>query len=238
METCPEEGVVKEEKFPNTREPSHWQVCGEFWNLTEQHNREERKTHTHTEYTPNRNSQWRSSPEARVCHQPAWAEQGGMGCMLRVRTGPECPEDNLRELRWDSNPNCGIARKKEKKREKNFPMKSSNLRHSLAHSQNKGLSEYQRRASLLWTIPSPCQRQRGRWVTAWAGRQGAILAPEMSSFNILWSCYPSLPGILDGQHLPGVLQPEINSQRRHVAHLRGYHCYTHKKPRGCDQGGD
>ena len=26
------------------------------------------------------------------------AEQGGVGCMLRVRTGPECPEDNLREL--------------------------------------------------------------------------------------------------------------------------------------------
>ena len=26
------------------------------------------------------------------------AEQGGVGCMLRVRTGPEYPEDNLREL--------------------------------------------------------------------------------------------------------------------------------------------
>ena len=104
METCPGEGVVKEEKFPNTREPSHWQVCGEFWNLesniirrrgTHTHTH----THTHTEYAPNHNSWWRSSPEARVCHQPAWAEQGGMGCMFRVRTRPECPEDNLRELR-------------------------------------------------------------------------------------------------------------------------------------------
>ena len=36
-----QEGVIKEKKFPNTRKPSHWQVCGEFWNLRGQHNREE-----------------------------------------------------------------------------------------------------------------------------------------------------------------------------------------------------
>ena len=42
--------------------------------------------------------------------------------MLKVRTGPECPEDNLRELMWDSNPNCGIARERE-----NFPVKVSNM---------------------------------------------------------------------------------------------------------------
>ena len=29
--------------------------------------------------------------------------------LLRVRTGPECPEGNLRELTWDSKPDCGIA---------------------------------------------------------------------------------------------------------------------------------
>ena len=27
----------------------------------------------------------------------------------RVRTGPECPKGNLRELAWDSNPDCGTA---------------------------------------------------------------------------------------------------------------------------------
>ena len=43
METHPREGVVKEETFPNSRKPSHWQVCGEFWNLRGQHNREEKK---------------------------------------------------------------------------------------------------------------------------------------------------------------------------------------------------
>ena len=29
--------------------------------------------------------------------------------LLRVRTRPECPEDNLRELTCDSKPDCGIA---------------------------------------------------------------------------------------------------------------------------------
>ena len=29
--------------------------------------------------------------------------------LLRVRTRPECPEGNLRELTRDSNPDCGIA---------------------------------------------------------------------------------------------------------------------------------
>ena len=29
--------------------------------------------------------------------------------LLRVRTGPECPEGNLKELTWDSNPDGGIA---------------------------------------------------------------------------------------------------------------------------------
>ena len=43
METRPEEGVVKEEKFPNSREPSHRQICGEFWNLRGQHNWERKK---------------------------------------------------------------------------------------------------------------------------------------------------------------------------------------------------
>ena len=29
--------------------------------------------------------------------------------LLRVRTRPECPKGNLRELTWDSKPDCGIA---------------------------------------------------------------------------------------------------------------------------------
>ena len=93
-----------------------------------------------------------------------WEAQAAL---LRVRTGPECLEDNLRELTWDSNPNHGIARERIKKKERereNFPVKSSNLRHCQARSQNKGLSEYQRRASRQWTSPSPSRgREAGGW---------------------------------------------------------------------------
>ena len=87
-------------KFPNSRKPSHEWVCGEFWNLRGQHNWEEekKKTKKHTEYAPNPNFQWRSSPDAHIRPPQVGARQGGGGCMFGVRTGPECPEDNLREL--------------------------------------------------------------------------------------------------------------------------------------------
>ena len=45
-ETHPGVGVVKEEKVPNSRKPSHRQFCGEFWNLRGQHNWEEKKKKT------------------------------------------------------------------------------------------------------------------------------------------------------------------------------------------------
>ena len=52
--------------------------------------------------------------------------------MLTLRTGPECPEDNLRELTCESNLKHGIAREEKKKkkeerereREKTFPSKA------------------------------------------------------------------------------------------------------------------
>ena len=43
METCPGEGVLKK-KFPNSRKPSHRQVCGEFWNLRGQRKLEKTTT--------------------------------------------------------------------------------------------------------------------------------------------------------------------------------------------------
>ena len=67
METRLREGVVKEEKFPNARKPSHWQVCGEFRNIRGQHNWEEKKKKEKTHrYRPNGNSHWRSIPDAHV----------------------------------------------------------------------------------------------------------------------------------------------------------------------------
>ena len=44
--------VVKEEKFSNTRKPSHQWVCGEFWNLGGQHNQKE-KTNKQTKKKTN-----------------------------------------------------------------------------------------------------------------------------------------------------------------------------------------
>ena len=44
-----------------------------------------------------------STTSKRGLGREAWA------ALLRVRTGPECPEGNLRELTRESNPDCGIA---------------------------------------------------------------------------------------------------------------------------------
>ena len=44
-----------------------------------------------------------STTSKRELGREAWA------ALLRVRTRPECPEGNLRELTWDSKPDCGIA---------------------------------------------------------------------------------------------------------------------------------
>ena len=44
---------------------------------------------------------------------PATSKQGqgreARAALLRVRTGPECPEGNLKELIWASKPDCRIA---------------------------------------------------------------------------------------------------------------------------------
>ena len=56
-----------------------------------------------------------NSPSGEAVQMPASAtSKQGLGrevwaTLLRVRTWPECPEGNLRELTWDSKPDCGIA---------------------------------------------------------------------------------------------------------------------------------
>ena len=55
------------------------------------------------------------SPSGEAAQMPAPAtSKQGMGreawaALLRVKTGPECPKGNLRELTWASKPDCGIA---------------------------------------------------------------------------------------------------------------------------------
>ena len=51
--------------------------------------------------------------EAAQILAPATSKWGlgreAQAALLRVRTRPECPEGNLRELAWASKPDCGIA---------------------------------------------------------------------------------------------------------------------------------
>ena len=53
------------------------------------------------------------SGEAVQTPEPATSKRGlgreAGAALLRVRTGPECPEGNLSELTWASKPDCGIA---------------------------------------------------------------------------------------------------------------------------------
>ena len=53
------------------------------------------------------------SIEAVQAPAPATSKWGlgraAQAALLKVRTGPECPEGNLRELNRASNPDCGIA---------------------------------------------------------------------------------------------------------------------------------
>ena len=75
---------------------------------------------------------------------PATSKRGlgreARAALLRVRTGPECPERYLSELTWASKPDSAITTTRKA---------SPNLRHRQAHAQNKGLN----RDSWLQTIP-------------------------------------------------------------------------------------
>ena len=56
-----------------------------------------------------------NSPSTEAAQTPASAtSKRGLGreawaALLRVRTGPECPKGNLKELTWASKSDCGIA---------------------------------------------------------------------------------------------------------------------------------
>ena len=101
METRPGEGVVKEEKFPNRMKSSHTRVCGEFWNLRGQHNWEGKKK---KKAPQNRRLTATASGEVAQTLASTTSERGmdreawTASLVLRVRTQPECPEDNLREI--------------------------------------------------------------------------------------------------------------------------------------------
>ena len=76
-------------------------------NMTVRKNKKQLKP---TDYEPNSNS---PSGEAAQTPAPTTSKQGldreAWAALLRVRTGSECPDGNLRELTWASKPDCGIT---------------------------------------------------------------------------------------------------------------------------------
>ena len=111
-------------------------------------------------------------------------------------------------------------------------MKSPNLRHCQAHSQNKGL----RRASQLWTSPYPAGDRQGQ-----PELEGGNHSPRESSSTKLQV------GFIANQDFLGFWMVDIcregrsqrlAPQKRHRAHLRRRtHCTT-RKPSGWDRGGN
>ena len=65
------------EMFPNSRKPSHQQVCGEFWNLRGQSNREGKKKKKTTKKPP-QNMRLSTTPSGEVAQtlSSATSEQG------------------------------------------------------------------------------------------------------------------------------------------------------------------
>ena len=104
------------------------------------------------------------------------------------------------------------------------------------------MSEYQRRASPLRAGPSPHWRQRGRWGTARARRQGGNLGARD---YILYQTVIRLPiasQVFLGFWMVGICQ-ESHSQRsapqkRHMAHLRQISCCAPRKLSSWDEGVD
>ena len=88
---------MKAEKFPNIRKPSHQQVCGKFWNLRGYHNREEKNKSPQITFLTTTPSREVAQTLASIISKRGLNREA-RAALLRVRTGPECPEDNLREL--------------------------------------------------------------------------------------------------------------------------------------------
>ena len=112
-------------------------------------------------------------------------------------------------------------------------MKSPNLRHCQAHSQNKGLSK----ASRLRTGPSPAG---DRQVRAARARRGNHSPREVSSTKMQ-------AGFVANQDFLGFWMVDIRweghsqrlaPQKRHTSHLRRCTSCTPRKPSGWDGGGD
>ena len=122
--------------------------------------------------------------------------------MLRVRTGPECPEGNQRELKRDSSLNCGIAGERERK--------LTGLNTRPAVRRTKGLSN-SREEPAGGRPAHPCRGRRQR-----GGERGKLSPREGTPYQTANRPPISnriLPEILDGRHPPG--GSRLNTRRTH-----------------------
>ena len=75
-------------------------LYGEFWNLRGQHNWKDKKKKNPREYVPNhtisRDGEVAQTLKSATSDWGLRREAQAASLVLRVRTGPECPEDNLR----------------------------------------------------------------------------------------------------------------------------------------------
>ena len=77
----PGKGVLKREKFPNTRKLSHCRICAEPWKHRGQHNREEK---INTQLKPRDCEPYSNSPSGEATQMPASAiSKRGLGRVAR-----------------------------------------------------------------------------------------------------------------------------------------------------------
>ena len=145
MEFRPGKGVLKREKFPNTRKPSHCRICAELWKHRGQHNREKKinKQLKLADCSPTVTPPAEKHPLGMQTPASAISKRGldrevWRGCIARI--WPEYPDHYLSEIIWASKPDCGISTTRKV---------SPNLRHCQARARNKGLN----RDSRLQTFP-------------------------------------------------------------------------------------
>ena len=134
---------------------------------------------------------------------------------------------------WDS------QRERKKKKERTFPQKSLTWP---SHRTKDWANTKGELACCIQAPPRPRQRQRGRWRTARAVRQGAISDPETSILHQTVRRIAVANHVFLGFWRADICQEghSLRSapQRRHIAHLRQCSHGTPGKLSGGDQGGD
>ena len=187
---------------------------------------------------PKCNSQWRCSPDARLCLQQAGAEQGGMGCIAWGKdwawmSWGQSEGANVRQQPklWDSQ-----REGKKRKRERTFLQKNSNLRHCWPAHRTKDWANIRELAGSRPAHPS-----------LEAGRQAGNSQSQKAMGNlgprdgILYQTVSRLP--VANQDVPGFWIVDIwrvavrDQLPRDTAHLRlCSHCAP-RKPRSRDRRG-